>query len=63
MKKLPKTLYVYKENDGTEDEFLSTHEELDTIAVETGKRVRVGVYTLEKQVEVVTETNIVAEVG
>jgi hypothetical protein len=63
--KLPRKLFIYVENEGQgDDEFLSVSKDLKDITVEEkGKRLRVGEYELKRQVEVVTETNIVAEVG
>jgi hypothetical protein len=61
--KLPKTLFVSRENPGTDDEFFSVNEVLEDIVVETGKRQLVGEYVLQRKVELVTETRIVAEVG
>jgi mRNA-degrading endonuclease RelE of RelBE toxin-antitoxin system len=63
--KLPKTLYIHIENEGDKaNEFLSVSRDLKDITVEEqGKRLRVGEYVLQRQVEVVTETIIVTEVG
>jgi hypothetical protein len=61
--KLPKKLFITRENPGTDDEYLGVNQELSEIIVETGKRQLVGEYELKRQVEVITETTIVTEVG
>ena len=53
MKKLPKTLYVAYEEEGTDNEYLSCSESYNTFAVTDEKR-KVGVYQL---VEVKTVVN------
>ncbi len=61
--KLPKTLYIYVENEGQgEDEYLAMETQIKNIDAKD-KRLLVGEYELKQKVEVVTETEIVAEVG
>lgn len=51
MKKLPKELYVFRENEGTQDEFLITHETAHDAADLSENRI-VGRYVLEETLEV-----------
>lgn len=52
MKKFPKVIYVERWYEGTDDEFLSVHEQYQD-AAEADEKVTVGVYEL-KSVKVVT---------
>lgn len=51
MKVFPKTLYVKRENGGTDDEYLNPAKEVTDLA-EMGAKVRVGVYVLKEVVEI-----------
>lgn len=63
-KKLPATVYIHVENEGEgEDEYFAVSETVEEITVERGKRLRVGEYVLNRQVEISTETRVVTEVG
>ncbi len=63
--KLPKKVYIHIENEGGKtNEYLAVDENLKDITVEEqGKRLRVGEYILQQEVEVVTETRVVTEIG
>ncbi|HWN95028.1 MAG TPA: hypothetical protein VNT99_08345 [Methylomirabilota bacterium] len=60
--KLPAELFVHRAPGGTEGTHLQPVLSLKDIEC-TNTRVRVGVYKLVKEVEVISEPTIVAEVG
>lgn len=51
---LPKKLFIYRENEGTDDAFFMTNETIEDCAVK-GEVVLVGVYELKEQLEVTLE--------
>lgn len=51
---LPKKLFIYRENEGTDDEFFMVGEVLEDCA-QKGEVVLVGVYELKEQLEVTLE--------
>ncbi len=59
-RKLPKTIYGYWHNDGTQpsDEFLRTNDDPKEL-VDAGETLRVGVYELQGFVEVKNETRVI----
>ena len=61
-KPLPKQLFVHRQDEGTDDEYMQPNTKLADVSCEN-TRVRVGIYTLEREVEVTAEPTIVAEVG
>ncbi len=57
MKPYPNTLYVYRENEGEENEFLQESETLNGTAALDENRV-VAVYELKEIVEVTTQVKV-----
>lgn len=55
--KLPKTLYVFIENAGTQDEFINTSRTVDDITTEDGE-MKVGVYELTEMKTAVNKTEL-----
>ena len=55
--KFPKKVFISVEDEGSENEFLTVNNNMDTIGV-VGEEIKVGVYTLEKIVTVVTEVKV-----
>jgi len=51
---LPKKLFIYRENEGNEDEFLLCENTVEDCA-KKGEVVLVGVYELKEQLEVTLE--------
>lgn len=63
MKPLPKTLFAYINLEGTEQEVIYGHGDLQQVKPCPGRRQRVGEYVLKREFEVTRETVVVAEVG
>lgn len=61
MKKYPKTIFVYRDNEGTEDEFFMVCEKIEEAAEVDNSRI-VGVYELKQTGTVTATVNITTNI-
>lgn len=57
-KRMPKQIYIWKENEGESEEYLATAEHQVEAAPEPGGIRRVGVYVLKEMVEISSEVKL-----
>jgi len=55
MKKLPKTMYLFRDNEGTKDEYFASAESLDELSDKGESRI-VGEYVLKRVLRLTTCT-------